>query len=137
MMKLSLESVGRIVWALMLPTKLRFRALMYLSAPGPARGRGRWPWNMAVVGALGLQYIRHCPFLPFSLHVVQSQSAELPATTEEEWRRRHSSQGHKAGPLTVLQLPSTTYCCRCFFSVSLCVVGSAHELSCSHNLSGR
>ena len=49
---------------------------------------------------------------------VQPQSAERPATTEGEWRRRHSSQGHKAGPLIVL--PSTTYCgrvvlltCRC------------------------
>ena len=47
--------------------------LIYVSAPDPARGRGRWPWRMAVVGALGLQYIRQCTF-SFSLHVVQSQS---------------------------------------------------------------
>ena len=39
--------------------------------------------------------------LSFSLHVVQSQSAELPATTEGKWRRRLSSQGHKTGPLIV------------------------------------
>ena len=29
-------------------------------------------------------------------------SLELHATTEEEWRRRHSSQGHKPGPAAVL-----------------------------------
>ena len=50
---------------------------------------------MAVVGALALQYIRHRPLFP-----VQPQSAELPATTEGKWCGRHSSQGHKAGPLT-------------------------------------
>ena len=30
------------------------------------------------------------------------QSKEFPATTEVEWRRRHSSPGHKGGPETVL-----------------------------------
>ena len=32
---------------------------------------------------------------------VQSQSTDLPATTEGRWRRRHLSPGHKAGPLAV------------------------------------
>ena len=35
------------------------------------------------------------------LFPVQSQPAELPATAEGRWWRRHSSQGHKAAPLTV------------------------------------
>ena len=58
--------------------------------PRPARGRGdtpRW-WLMAGSAACCMQYMRHCPLFP-----VQSQSEELPATTEGEWRRRHSSQG--------------------------------------------
>ena len=42
---------------------------------------------MAVVGALGLQYVRHLS-LSFSLRVVQSQSAELPATTEARTQGR-------------------------------------------------
>ena len=79
------------------------------------------------------QYIRCCPLFP-----VQSQSAELLATTEGEWRRRHSSQGHKAGPL----IPRLTSLHRalwqggfsCVFSMRLApgtrtqVVDSAHEL---------
>ena len=43
------------------------------------------------------QYNKRCPLLP-----VQRRSAELPATTVGEWRRRHSLRRHKGGLWTVL-----------------------------------
>ena len=37
-----------------------------------------------------------------SLSVRSEKSKELPATTDGEWRRRHSLQSHKGGPETIL-----------------------------------
>ena len=71
--------------------------LIYVSAPDPARGRGGWPWHMAVFGALALQYIRHCPLFPCTVTV-----SGAAGHNRGDWRRRRSSQGHKAGPLIVL-----------------------------------
>ena len=75
------------------------RPRKFASAPGPFGDRGDTPrWGpMAGTAACCTQYIRCCPLFP-----VQSQSAELPATTEGEWQRRHSLQEHEAGLLTVL-----------------------------------
>ena len=77
------------------------------------------PWSLrgsrgyAPMGAHGWDcctpYIRCCPFS----FPVQPQSTELPATTEERWRRRHLSPGHKAGLLTVLLT-----CTGCAFQVT-------------------
>ena len=47
---------------------------------------------MAGSAACCTPYTRHCPLFP-----VQSQPAELPATTVGEWRRRHSLRRHKEG----------------------------------------
>ena len=73
-------------------------AFTYTSTPGPFGGRGYTPrWGpMAGSAAWCTPYIRCSPFFP-----AQSQPTELPATTEERWRRRHLSQGHRAGPLAV------------------------------------
>ena len=78
--------------------------------PGPFGDRGDTPrWGlMAGTAACCSPYIRCCPFFP-----VQSQSTELPATTEGRWRRRHLSPGHKAGLLTVLLT-----CTGCAFQVT-------------------
>ena len=114
--------------------------LMYLSALGPDGNRGDAPgWGpMAGTAACCTQYIRHCLLFP-----VQSQSAELPATTEGERRRRRSSQGHKAGPLnctlTSLHCVPLQGGFQCVFfmrpspGTRTQVVSSAHDLGCSHN----
>ena len=71
---------------------------VYVSAPGPG-SRGYAPmgadgWDCSLLNAV---YQMLSLFFP-----VQPQSTELPATTEERWRRRHLSPGHKAGMVTVL-----------------------------------
>ena len=61
------------------------------------------------------------------LFPVQSQPAELPATTEGRWRRRHLSQGHKAGPLTVfLNFPPPRTVAGWFFKVSFNAPRAGH-----------
>ena len=64
----------------------------------PSRSRGGWRWLRLLVLHDSPSYVRYFPFVSLYRHV---QSKELPATTEGEWRRRHSSQGHKGGPETV------------------------------------
>ena len=74
-------------------------SLKYERAPGSHRGaEGKWRWLRLLVVHLPPLYVRYCPFVSLYRTV---QSKELPATTEGEWRRRHSSQGHKGGPETV------------------------------------
>ena len=74
------------------------RHLVLPKAPGPSGDRGGMPrWGlMAVFAACCTTYNRHCPLVP-----EQMQSTELPATTDGEWRRRHSLQSQKGGPWTV------------------------------------
>ena len=71
--------------------------LKFAIAPGLSGGRGemamtappRWFSSCSVQQTLSL------------LVPVQRQSIELPATTDGEWRRRHSLQSHKGGLWTV------------------------------------
>ena len=74
----------------------------------PSGDTPRWGL-MAETAACCTPYIRCCPFS----FLVQPQSTQLPATTEERWRRRHLSPGHKAGLLTVLST-----CTGCAFQVT-------------------
>ena len=92
-------------------------AMKFPNAPGPFGDRGDTPrWGlMAGFAACCTQYIRCCPWFP-----VQAQSAELPATTVGESSRGGSLRRHKAGPLIVLYLPSTTYCCRVVLLMCRC-----------------
>ena len=46
---------------------------------------------------------------------MQTQPTELPATTEVRWRRRHFSQGHKAGPLAVFLISTSLVPFKCVF----------------------
>ena len=71
--------------------------LICVSAPGPTRGRGRWPWRMSVVGALSLQYIRDCHLLSPCTLYSNSPSTELPFSSRTvtckdsgRWPHRHS-----------------------------------------------
>ena len=77
---------------------------MYSNAPDPFGDGGGVPLMvstglMAGSAACCTPYIRCCPFFP-----VQSQSTELPATTERESSRGGSPQGCKVGSLPVLFL---------------------------------
>ena len=86
---------------------MRKVALTYHSAPHPRRG-GRGEMAMAVVAWLHVYGVHQMLSLVFTAHEVfyfkGASSTELPATTEERWRRRHSSQGHKAGPSAILHV---------------------------------
>ena len=63
-------------------------------------------------GGLAARLRRTSDAVPFldsarSFYFKGASTTELPATTEGGWRRRHSSQGHKAGPSATLH----TYPC--------------------------
>ena len=70
-----------------------------ISALGSQRGaEGEMAMAALPRCAASSSYIRRCPFV--SLYSYE-KSKELPATTDGEWRRRHSLQSHKGGPETV------------------------------------
>ena len=96
--------------------------LKFASTPGPFGGRGDTPrWGlMAGSAACCAQFFRYSPFFP-----VQSQQTELLATTEERWRRRHLSPGHKAGPLLFFFLTRVQGVC--FKPRALLSVESGHS----------
>ena len=74
-------------------------SLKYERARDSHRGvKKGWRWLRLLVVHDSPSDVRYFPFVSLDRHV---QSKELPATTEGEWRRRHSSQGHKGGPETV------------------------------------
>ena len=90
-------------WAARVVQYLFWPFLNYENAPGPFVDRG-----YAVYQMLSLYF------------PVQPQSAELPATTEGRWRRRHLLPGHKTELLTVLLT-----CTGCVFQVATGVGKSA------------
>ena len=92
---------------------------VYVSAPGPFGDRGDTPrWGlMAGTAACCTQYIRCCAF---SSQYSHSQPSCRPQP-RGRWRRRHLSQGHEAGLLTVLFNVYRV----CVFQVATGVVKSA------------
>ena len=107
--------VSTCLWFLKYPGHARFDLWKHPWTLRAPRGGGRFARSPCLLLWRGLRLCRSA-----SDAVVEPQSAELPATTEGKWRRRHSSRGHKAGPLVVLELPSTTYCCRVAFQCVRC-----------------
>ena len=65
---------------------------------------------MAGFAACCMPYIKCFPFFP-----VQSQSTELPATSEGESSRGGFPQGHRTGPLAVLLFFMQFAVCGCRF----------------------